>query len=155
MQAIRARAISAPARLIGDSVFEQVQKIRSLVRAVLRSIARGWAFFKDIHFGWYVLVPVISSTSAFGDAAAIIAWSGIAILVLALLGFVAVDVYLGRANNALQSAPPSDARQPRVVSTPTLNRNRSGYEPLQSRLTRNGLRRNDARRPARSRVVGL
>jgi hypothetical protein len=74
-----------------DSFFDQLVRLRRIGRRILRSSSRGWAFFKDIHFGWYVLVPIISSSSAFGDAAAFLAWSIVISLLLAIVAVAALD----------------------------------------------------------------
>jgi hypothetical protein len=144
-----AKAIFRSTRVVRSSFFDQVERATRIGHAFLKSLGKGWSFFKDIHFGWYVLVPVISSTSAFGEAAAILAWGSVFVFLFALIAFALLDSIFGRDVASEMIAHPMSAE---FASMPP-RRSRATYEPLQSRLTQTGLRRSGVRRMPRSHIV--
>ncbi len=152
-QIIEAKAVQGSARMVGDSVNDQIERMWRIIHSVLKSTSKGWAVFKDLHFGWFVLVPVISSTSAFGEAAAILAWGSVVVLVLVLVSCIVLDAVLGSEAEPVpaQTGRPGTAPFPRVAVAEAPHRARASYEPLQSRWTQAGIKRSGVRRAARVR----
>ena len=150
-----AKAVFRSTRVIGSSFLEQIDRLTRIGHAFLKSLGKGWSFFKDIHFGWYVLVPVISSTSAFGEAAAILAWGSVVVFLLALIVFAVLDsLFVDEASPVAPSAAAlahAAGTVPGGMVTMPGHRSRPSYEPRQSRWTRSGLRRSAVRRAPRSR----
>jgi hypothetical protein len=78
-------------RAVGDSVVQNALRLKRLVIEVLKTIAKCWAFFKDVHFSVYVIIPVISSFTSLDQTASMLLWGLFFLPILLIITFTALD----------------------------------------------------------------
>lgn len=150
-------------RAVGDSVVYSAIRIKCFIVALLKTTAKCWAFFKDVHFSFYVIIPVISSFTSLGKFESLILWGLFFLPILVIITFWALDSMfdLRTMDSVPQAFRPSSSRReepPSIIASPagaTKYRARSaGFSPLQSRMHQTPARRHRALRPLRSRKPG-
>lgn len=78
-------------RVVGDHVVYHAVRFKRLVVEVLKATAKCWSFFKDIHFSWYVIIPVTSSITSLNGTVTLILWCLLFLPVLIVITFTALD----------------------------------------------------------------
>jgi hypothetical protein len=150
-------------RAVGGSVVHQALRIKRLIVDVLKAIAKCWSFFKDIHFSFYTIIPIISSFTSLGKTESLALWGLFFLPILVVITFRTLDSMFDlRPPESWPSAlQPNSARReepPSIIASPagaTKYRARAhGFAPLQSRMNLTPQRRHRALRPLRSRRPG-
>jgi len=150
-------------RAVGDSVVHNALRVKRFIIEVLKAIAKCWAFFKDVHFSWFVIIPVLSSLSPFGEVSALLLWGLFFLPILIVITFRTLDSIFDLSGTDGGSQPwyasaGHGSAQPfaGISGSGARYRQRStGYMPLQSRTMTVSPRRHRALRPMRSRRPGL
>lgn len=140
-------------RAVGDFAFDNAMRVKRIVVEVLKAIAKCWAFFKDIHFSVYVIIPVISSFTSLDQTATLLLWALFFLPILAVITFTALDSIFafgvpdGKQNAASRTASHLSAFTAKPGREAT-------FGPMQSRRLATPARRHRALRPVRSRRPG-
>ncbi len=162
-QLIHARLMLDPARAVRYSIAVNLLQLGRLVFVVSRAIARWWSFCKDIHFSWYVIIPVISSISPLDGASALVIWGLFFLPILVVITFnVLGSVFdLSGTNAGPQERTPNgwnNQAPPRYAgltgSRGTSRPRATGYAAMYTSMPAAGPRRPSLRQP-RSRRPGL
>lgn len=152
------------AQAVGDSVVHNAMRVKRMVVALLKTIAKCWAFFKDIHFSFFTIVPVISHFTSLTLFQSLILWGICFFPILIVITFWAVDSLFDlRTSDSLpQTLRSPGARReepPSIIASPAgatkYRAHSTGFTPLQSRMHMTPARRHRALRPLRSRKPGF
>ena len=151
-------------RAVGDFTVQNAMRLKRLVVEVLKATAKCWAFFKDVHFSFYVIIPVISSFTSLGQTESLLLWGLFFLPILIVITFMALDSIFDFSSvqawpDALRPHSSRREEPPSIIGSPsgaTRARARShGYAPMQSRIHASPARRHRALRPLRSRRPGF
>jgi hypothetical protein len=148
-------------RSVGDSVLHNALRLKRFVIEVLKAVAKCWAFFKDVHFSWFVIIPFLSQLAPFGKVSALLLWGLFFLPILIVITFRTLDSMFGLSN--MDSGPQAwiaSSLSRAVPSAPNnvparLHERPGSYAALQSRTVTVSPRRHHATRPLRSRRPGL
>lgn len=99
----------------GEHVWDQTLVVKRLVFKALRAIAKCWSFLKDIHFSWYVMIPVMSSMPAIDDTLAMVLWSLLFLPLLIVITFMALDSVFDLRNGPETAGQPARRAQSRTA----------------------------------------
>jgi hypothetical protein len=139
-------------RAVGDSVVLNALRLKRIAVEILKTIAKCWAFFKDVHFSIYVIIPVISSFTSLDRTASSLLWALFFLPILIVITFAALDSIfdlgvMDTRPNTTRRAPPLFSATPRARRMPT-------FGPMFNRNLPTPTRRHRALRPIRSRRRG-
>ncbi len=97
---------------VGHHVYQKSLYLKKLAVEILKAVAKCWAFFKDIYFCWYVIIPIMASMPAMDERLAFTIWLLLFLPVLVVITFVTLDSIfdLRGSNDASKSAEQSASR---------------------------------------------
>ena len=146
-------------RAVGDTVVHQAPLVKRFIVQILKAVAKCWSFFKDIHFSFYTIIPIISSFTSLSPTESLALWGLFFLPILVIITFRTLDSMfdLRPPESWPGTLQPSSARReepPSIIASPagaTKYRARAqGFTPLQSRLHLTPQRRHRALKPLRS-----
>jgi len=151
------------ASVVSNWVAHHVLRGRAVIVEALKTIAKFWAFFKDIHFSWFVMIPLTSSVTSLGKEATLLLWILFFLPILVVTTFTALDSLFDRLGSddttkqRQQAGRNSSESFAGLFERATTPRPRSiGATALHSQLMPGQqLRRHSMRRPIRSRRPGI
>jgi hypothetical protein len=146
-------------RAVGDFAVDNAIRLKRLVVAVLKTIAKCWAFFKDIHFSFFTIAPIISSFTSLSFIESVLLWGICFFPILTVITFWALDsMFDMNSMDSVQRAFGSSTtrrEEPLSFVTPSggtkLRARSTGYTPMLSRMHGTPARRHRALRPIRNR----
>jgi hypothetical protein len=145
-------------RAVGDSVVLNALRLKHLIVEALKAIAKCWAFFKDVHFSWFVIIPFLSQLAPFGEVSALLLWGLGFLPILIIITFRTLDSMFGLGS--MDSSPQAwlssrlSSAEPSIASNVPGRLHHRSYTPL-TRTMMMPTRRHHTARPLRSRRSGL
>jgi hypothetical protein len=145
-------------RAVGDSVVLNALRLKRFVVEVLKAIAKCWAFFKDVHFSWFVIIPFLSQLAPFGEVSALLLWGLGFLPILIIITFRTLDSMFGLGST--ESSPQAwlsstlSSAEPSTTSSVPGRLHHRAYTPV-SRTLMMATRRHHSARALRSRRSGL
>jgi hypothetical protein len=131
-----AQPMIEPTKAVGDSVVYNALRLKRLIVEVLKAVAKCWAFFKDVHFSWYVIIPVMSSLSPFGEVSALLLWVLLFLPLLVVITFRTLDSIFDLSGSDAGASQPAGRADALTGSLPIRaagsREGSAGHAPLQS-----------------------
>jgi hypothetical protein len=148
-------------KAVGEFAFDNALRAKRAIVALLKAVAKCWAFFKDIHFSFFTIVPVISSFTSLTLFESLLLWGMCFFPVLTVITFWALDSLFDSSikksiPQAFRTLSPSEESLS-IVAPSGVTRIRAhsrGYTPMLNRMHGTPARRHHALRPIRNRRPG-
>ena len=135
---------------VAASAVQTTLQLNRLVFVTLRAVTKCWSVLKDIHFSWYVIIPVLSSISPLGEASALVLTGLLLLPILVVIAFSAMEsVFNSSGPDANAQSRPLHGWQaePQPFAgltgsgTPAYRQRAIGFTPMQSRMLQQSRRR--------------